>query len=355
MSHIPGRKEKDCLNCGTIVAGRYCQHCGQENVVPKETFWHMVTHFFYDIFHFDGQFFHTLRILVMKPGFLTGEYMKGRRASYVHPIKMYVFSSAIFFLLFFAFFKPNREVNEGPETALTSKERAEYIITLQRKLEYKPNDADLTARLNRARDTTQVLTQKDTYLEVTVVDVSGKSYQTKEEYDSIQQTLPRSERDGWLMRRIEKRAIDINNKFRHDPDKALDKLLDGVLHRLPYMLFLSLPLFALILKLVYIRRKQFYVADHGVFTLHLYVFSFMALLAVFLLDALQDWLNFGLISYLIFFVFVGLWIYLFAGMKRFYGQKAGKTFIKFLLVTVLSLLMMVLLFLGFLIFSAATL
>ena len=102
MSHIPERKEKDCLNCGTIVQGKYCHVCGQENVVPMETFWAMLTHFVYDITHFDGKFFSTLGILLRKPCFLSKEYMKGKRASYLNPVRMYIFTSAFFFLVFFA-------------------------------------------------------------------------------------------------------------------------------------------------------------------------------------------------------------------------------------------------------------
>ncbi|MFI5131717.1 MAG: DUF3667 domain-containing protein, partial [Chitinophagales bacterium] len=102
MSHLAERKEKDCLNCGTIIQGRYCHVCGQENLEPKESFWHLVTHFFYDITHFDGKFFTTLKDLLFKPGFLTREYMKGRRVNYLNPIRMYVFTSAIFFLVFFS-------------------------------------------------------------------------------------------------------------------------------------------------------------------------------------------------------------------------------------------------------------
>src|SRR5690349_22469253 len=85
--------------------GRYCHVCGQENVEPKESFLHLVTHFFNDITHFDGKFFTTLKDLLFKPGFLSKEYMIGRRASYLNPIRMYVFTSAIFFLLFFSFFE----------------------------------------------------------------------------------------------------------------------------------------------------------------------------------------------------------------------------------------------------------
>ena len=102
MSHGKERKEKDCLNCGTAVYGRYCHVCGQENAEPKETFFGMVAHFFYDITHFDGKFFTTLKDLLFYPGFLSAEYMKGRRMSYLNPIRMYVFTSAIFFLIFFS-------------------------------------------------------------------------------------------------------------------------------------------------------------------------------------------------------------------------------------------------------------
>ncbi|WP_354667709.1 DUF3667 domain-containing protein, partial [Campylobacter jejuni] len=71
---------------------------------PKESFWHLTTHFIYDITHFDGKFFSTLKYLLFRPGFLSKEYLKGRRAGYLHPVKMYVFTSALFFLIFFSFY-----------------------------------------------------------------------------------------------------------------------------------------------------------------------------------------------------------------------------------------------------------
>ena len=103
MSHLKERKEKICLNCGAEVQGRYCGVCGQENIEPKESAWHLVTHFFNDITHFDGKFFSTVKYLLLKPGFLTAEYVRGRRARYLHPIRMYVFTSAFFFLIYFSF------------------------------------------------------------------------------------------------------------------------------------------------------------------------------------------------------------------------------------------------------------
>src|ERR1700744_2185987 len=95
------RHENDCLNCGTILEGHYCHNCGQENLQIKEGFGHMMNHAISDYFHFDHQFFHTLKPLLFKPGFLTNEYMAGRRAQYLHPVKMYIFISLVYFLLLF--------------------------------------------------------------------------------------------------------------------------------------------------------------------------------------------------------------------------------------------------------------
>lgn len=97
MKSQPLRKEKNCLNCGTEVPERYCTHCGQENAVPHETFTHLVKHFVADIFHYDSQFLTTLKYLLFKPGFLSREYMAGKRVRYVNPIKLYVFISFVFF------------------------------------------------------------------------------------------------------------------------------------------------------------------------------------------------------------------------------------------------------------------
>ncbi|MBC7874116.1 MAG: DUF3667 domain-containing protein [Ferruginibacter sp.] len=355
MSHIPERKEKDCLNCGTIVQGHYCQNCGQENVVPKETFWHMVTHFFYDITHFDSNFFHTIHRLILKPGFLSREYMAGRRASYLHPVKMYVFTSAIFFLLFFSFFKAEKVIDINPKNPVSSGERDAYIKKLQEKLKKDTGNVVLKSKLTDAKDTSKLLTQVDTYDEDEgFLHFGGKNYKTRAAYDSAELTLPPAHRDGWLMRRVTKKQIDINNKYRHNPSDAATHLVDGLFHRLPYLLFVSLPLFALILRLVYIRRKQFYFADHGVFTIHLYIFSFIVLLIVFGLDGLLGLTGWKFIDTIIAILFIALWIYLYLAMRNFYKQGWGKTFLKFLLVTVISLVMMLIVFLFFLVFSAAT-
>jgi hypothetical protein len=356
LSHIPERKEKDCLNCGTIVQGKYCHNCGQENVVPKETFWHMFTHFFYDITHFDSNFFHTAHHLIFKPGFLSKEYMLGRRASYLHPIKMYVFSSAIFFLLFFSFFNESGSITFDEGKPLEAKKRAEYVKKLEDKLKKDTGNIKLQAVLALAKDTNKLFSEKDYYKgEGLNISFTNGKYKTFKEYDSIEKTLPPDKRDGWIMRRLNKKQIELNDKYGDNPNEAAKKLAIGVLHRLPYMLFVSLPLFAWILNLVYIRRKQFYFADHGVFTIHLYVFSFIILLLVFGLGKLEEITGWDFLSVIVGILFFGLFFYLYKAMRKFYGQKRSKTFLKFILVSIISFVMMMILFLFFIFFSAVTL
>jgi Protein of unknown function (DUF3667) len=359
LSHTPLRNEKDCLNCGTTVQGRYCHVCGQENAVPKETFWHMVTHFFNDITHFDGSFFVTVKDLLFKPGFLSKEYMMGRRASYLHPVRMYVFTSAIFFLLFFSFFI-SMAFKSTLDDPLTKEKRNALIKSREEKLIEEPGKTELLQQLELLKDTTKSVTIDDVERLSTdnIISFSGRNYMSIAEYDSLEKALPVSKRDGWFKRRVIKKVIGINNKYRGNSQEALDKLGESILHKLPYMLFLSLPLFALILRLVYIRRKwrkQFYIADHGVFTIHFYVFSFILLLLVFTLGALQDATQWKFISWLGFILIITLFFYLYKAMRNFYGQGWLKTFFKFILVTFSSIIMMVILFIFFTLFSAATL
>jgi len=317
----------------------------------------MVAHFFYDITHFDSSFFHTVHHLIFKPGFLSKEYTAGRRASYLHPVRMYVFTSAIFFLWFFSVFKSNNISSTNIHDPLNNNGRTKQITKLQKELKNDPNNQKIKTGIALLKDTSKVVTTGD-LIELGALDpsisISGKSYKSKHEYDSIQKTLPEEDKDGWIARRLAYKQIDINEKIKENPDEALKKFVDSILHRLPYMLFISLPLFALILKLVYIRRKQFYFSDHGVFTIHLYVFSFLLLIAVFAIGKLQDLTHVGELDWVVVILFLLLFVYLYKAMRNFYGQRRAKTFIKFLLVALLSLIMMLILFLFFLFFSAVT-
>jgi hypothetical protein len=90
--------ESACLNCGTPLIGSHCHSCGQAAHVHRTlgAFFHDLLH---GVFHFEGKVWRTIPMLALRPGKLTREYIDGRRASYVSPLALFLFSV---FLLFAA-------------------------------------------------------------------------------------------------------------------------------------------------------------------------------------------------------------------------------------------------------------
>ncbi|MBL7722033.1 MAG: DUF3667 domain-containing protein [Chitinophagaceae bacterium] len=354
MSHSPQRKEKDCLNCGTIVQGKYCQNCGQENIVPHETFWHMVKHFLYDITHFDSKFFDSMKYLLLRPGFLPQEYMKGRRASYLNPVKKYVFTSAIFFLLFFSFFLKKDTISINISGPVSADDKVLIKKFVEDELAKDTGSVVWKDALLIVNDTTKVLKYTDVtsfWTKSSTMRFGNKVYKGLAHYDSVQKVLPSAEKDGWLKRIAIRKALQVNEKYKDDPRTGFNKLRDSVFHKLPYLLFVSLPLFALILKLLYFRHKDLYYVDHGIFSIYHYIFTFILLLIVFSLDRLNNLVNWSFLETIMGLVFLSGGFYLYKSMRKFYKQRRIKTIIKFLLLNLAGLIMMAFLFSLFVLFS----
>ena len=97
MSH--GETEPDCLNCGSALQGKFCHVCGQKASsvhLGMHDFVHEATH---EFLHLDGKILQTVKLLVAKPGELTREFLAGRRARYISPVRVYLTFSLIFFTL----------------------------------------------------------------------------------------------------------------------------------------------------------------------------------------------------------------------------------------------------------------
>jgi hypothetical protein len=353
MSHLTERKEKNCLNCNAIVQGRYCQVCGQENIVPQDTFRHLLLHFIYDITHFDGKFFDTLKYLVFKPGFLSTEYIAGRRAKYLNPVRMYVFTSALFFLIFFGMTGENVVKFTGNDP-LTPTQRDSMIAVMEREALKDPADSSPHYALNVLRDTTRhevrmtdLMTETGGFI---IMSPWGKPYRNKREYDSIQHALPRGERDGWLKRTWNSKAFHLKEKYGKDPAQGIKSFTNSLLHRLPYLLFVSLPLFALILKLLYVRSKKYLYAGHSIFAIHQYIFSFILILLIMIFDRLGDtaWSFFDIIAFLLMIVWP---VHMLLSMKHFYKQGWLVTIGKMIVLNILGLVIIFVLFIAFILFS----
>jgi hypothetical protein len=353
VSHQPERKAKNCLNCGTTVVGRYCHVCGQENIETKESFWSLAKHFVFDIFHFDGKFFHTLKYIFIKPGLVAREYCLGKRISFLHPIRMYLFTSAIFFLVFFSLKNGNGLVISSDTTKpLTIAQRKQKIENYRETLKQNPKNSEkYLHRISLLEDTTKPLTYSILYEGDSTINVNGKDYSSVREYDSIQHASTSKEKDNWLARALSRKTIELNKKYHNNGIEMAKAIWETFLHKMPYMLFISLPFFALLLRLLYVRRKNFYYSDHAIFTIYHYILSFILLLIFFCISALQDKLGWRLLSYLIPVIFISWPLYLLLEMKNFYQQKWLKTIGKFLLLNFLGLIVIFILLVGFILFS----
>jgi Protein of unknown function (DUF3667) len=328
------RHDKTCLNCGFSVEERYCSRCGQENLEPKESVGHLIRHFFEDITHFDGKFFVTVKDLIVRPGFLTREYVEGRRMTYLNPIRMYIFISAVFFVVLFA----------GKEEGAVKQEENGHAVNLYRQQFADSLRSAKTDSLHRSFNNT-IAARLDTVENVkphdesvnlgmnsigkVVIDMTENKYKTVREYDSVQQRLPDTARDKgfmhWLLRN------NVRQKEKHGGRSKIHVEVD-VRHDIPKIMFVLLPLFALYVGWFY-SRKEYYYVNHAIFTVHYHCFSFLLFLVFMGLDKLipgdRTSLVLGLLALLLAF------IYLVAALHGMYRQSfwfsLGKAIVIFLL------------------------
>lgn len=109
---------------------------------------------------------------------------------------------------------------------------------------------------------------------------------------------------------------------------AFVDLLRAAIGQLPTVMFLLLPVFALLLKLIYIRRGWYY-TEHLVFALHTHAFAFLIFLLIAVLSGLSGgaaWVR--QISWVLFFTIP---LYFYAAQKRVYGQGWFRTALKTLI------------------------
>lgn len=348
MSHLKERKEKNCLNCHIHLKGRFCHRCGQENIEPKETVWHLINHFFQDITHFDGKFFSSLKYLVTKPGFLSKEYMIGRRASYINPIRMYIFTSAFFFLIFFSFFKIDQKSVFTTDMNGKTYAQIEAMDSLAfDAFTRNVNKEDKKPAIPMSRQ--QFKKYFDSSVDQANFQFTPGHYKSKAEYDSLLRSGKK--KHNWLERQLVYKNIEINEKFRGRKGEIFSSFANILLHSLPQMLFILLPLFAFILKLLYIRRKEYYYVNHGIFSIHFYIFSFIGMLVMFGLSKLNSTLNWGFITLIEVLIGFGIFFYLYKAMRNFYQQRRAKTVLKFFIFCFLLFITMIFLFAAFLFFS----
>ena len=408
VSHLKERKEKICLNCNADLYGRYCHVCGQENLEPKETVWHLVTHFFNDITHFDGKFFETVKYLLRKPGFLSTQYMAGKRASYLNPIRMYVFTSAIFFIIVFSFRGGDNMVEEK-DNLQGLKELQHEKTRLEKKLDKvdKEDKPDVERRITQKNremaafihvygaDTARKLTdeqiekaleqdRRDSLLlpgisqdtrvrlgkelapdqtnrtEFSLFGLMPDRYHSVTEYDSVQAHKPEELKDAWMIRVIQRKLIAVRVKYHGDTKAIKEHFKENFIHSFPKIMFVSLPIFALILNILYFRhKKQYYYVNHGIFTIHVYCATFILLMLFVLIQQLANVVDVAWVDVLCGVINFAIWlyilIYLYKAMRGFYKQRRFKTFVKYFITCCIAFVVNMILLLIFVLISAINL
>jgi hypothetical protein len=272
MSHKKYRTETNCLNCGAEVTGKFCSNCGQENLDTKENFFHLAFHFVSDYFHFDSKFFRSLIPLFTRPGFLTKEYWEGRRVKYIHPLRIFFFSTIIFVIATSAFYKKFGHELKG-KMIQQDKEFVKYDSAF---LSSYPDD---------------------------------KKFYIPTSTDSV------------TVKEIKEAKIRETHQI-----KKLEDSVDRAFFNLKYITFILLPFYAFYFWLLYRKKRPFYV-DHLVYAMHFMTFAYCLFSVTLFLPLIPD-ITLKMmqrISVLIILVYVGF------SVHYLYRQVWWKTIIKSLI------------------------
>ncbi|MEE8119879.1 MAG: DUF4286 family protein, partial [Gammaproteobacteria bacterium] len=181
-----------CANCQTPILGRFCHACGQEDRTYFLSLWDLVGEFTQEILDHDSKLYRSLFPLLFRPGFLTREYVKGRRAHYVRPVRLYLFISIVFFFI---------------TAIMTSR-----VIDEQTGFEINGDEEISQSRINISDDDDNLFA-------------------------------------NWLENELEEKS----KRIKSNPQQFAKDLISNI----PIAMFLLLPLFALIMKVLYLFSRRY--------------------------------------------------------------------------------------------------
>lgn len=318
-----GQPPGPCANCGIAMIGAYCAVCGQERDTHRRSVWGLMKVFFEDVLSFDSRILRSLIALLVEPGELAIAFREGRTRRYVPAIRAYFFVTLIFFVLLsvsnLAILQ--LEVTATPEQVVHNA-KGYFLVSPDAKPTNSPDEPNL------------IPIGKDKALE------PGQHYafNTKSHFFSPVGAY-HSKMPPDALARLNKYARNGNSGTVDPTGMWVTKSIYGALSKLaadpaalnsqistwiPRVLFLLLPLYALLLALFYVRqRKHYYFVDHLVFSLNMHTFVFIILMIAVGIAQLFD-------SESVFWMTIlAIGIYIFIAMKRFYRQSWFWTSVKF--------------------------
>jgi hypothetical protein len=308
-----------CLDCGTLLEGKYCIACGQRAQLRNLSMPSLAHDAIHDLAHFDSRGWVTLRALLLKPGFLTNEFLHGRRTRYLPPFRLYLVLSLVFFVVLS--FKPKDEVvvigadaagePSGVVTGADPEAIKEAMKDLEREL---GSEAASGAKAQAAAKTAAAVSQA-------VADPDASLFEGAEckdmQYDGAG--------ESWL----EPRLLSICEHLKGVSKRQFGRELA---RNVPKMMFLFLPLLACVNLLLYAFRRRKYV-EHLLFYVHFHAFAFLLLTLQMLLGMILGWIGVAFVGGLLAFaVSIYLFVALFKSMRTVYGQSRLLTTLKYVVV-----------------------
>ncbi len=276
--------------------------------------------------NWDSRLWRTLIPLWLRPGFLSAQYTRGHRAPYVPPLRLYLFSSIIAFLIL-AQITPKESQNQNIGRAAAAKIQVETAAGEETSLAelLDRTNAEVEAALPAPAPGRQ-RTNASGQWRANTLEVPFLSEQAQQQLN-------------------ERYAAVLQN-----PKLLVDKLFSLA----PQMLFVLLPLFALLLKLLYIRSGRYYM-EHLIVALHSHSFLLQISVLYIGLSALEavvswHWLAQG-IGWAAWLVLWWIPLYLLLCQKFYYQQGWGKTLLKFWLTSSIYNLLLAVAMLGLVILS----
>ena len=346
-----------CLNCGhpLDLSDIYCSYCSQLNSTKKPTLKDFFDELFSNIISYDSRFRKTLSVLVFRPGKITKEYVEGKRMTYANPFRFYLSISFLFFIIWGAIYNFN-DVNFNDSDDLKELNNDGFVISKDGvKIE---GDAALDSVFSNENSQSLAL---DSLIARSILKDSIKSYKdlyySEEQLDTLNifygldkrftlykrfhtDTKIRKPKEGLdslnhnvtrYHKWIYKKAVDTNTI-----GDNLGEMIAFFFNQLPFVIFFFLPVFALFVKLLYLRRKFTY-TDHLIFLFHTQTMFFVVYGVGIIIDEIFD-INYATLILTFLFLF-----YLYKALRTFYNQRRLKTIVKFF---ILNSIFFILAFIG---------
>ncbi|UJH68171.1 DUF3667 domain-containing protein [Allomuricauda sp. SCSIO 65647] len=371
-----------CLNCGhpLDVSDKYCPNCSQANSTKKLVLKDFFDEFFSSLVNYDSKLLKTLYALLVKPGTITKDYVRGKRVSYTNPFRFLLSLAFIYFLMFTYNNNFSRLDRFGKQLNDNIKQTGPFSFSMESGTFTNDNTA-LREEIDKALKQQDSLGQNTTMIkeQINNLDSLITTGQKKEiEQDSLILADPKAyfktigdstdsnifyEKMGYFSLLMRNDSIEsfhdaqtkygIENSasnrmafnFSSSALRAIEKpgsFINTTISRLPFVVFFFLPAFAVFIWVVYIRKKYTY-TDHLIFSFHNQSLLFILLILSLIVDAIFNTASAGL--FLLVFA-----IYLYKAMRRFYGQGRFKTIVKYIFLNTvfafLALLTIMLLFTG---------